>query len=224
MVVAMAHTVPLTPALDANIHTPDTSVSRRAGTVGLVKTRSAETRVEGACAKGDYCPVWLDRVIRREGPGILRMLWRFLGSEQDAMDAYQDCFCKLVALNSTRIPKNVRAYAYRTAMNIATDLVRTRTRRAAHRPAVQRAAADRASVQAESVEDDDHAVGRAGTLRDAMARLPRHLRDVVLLRDLSRWSYKQVGQALGIGPATARVYRRHAVVKLAELMGDGGAP
>ncbi len=220
----MAHTVPLTPALDANIHTPDTSVSRRAGTVGLVQTRSVQSRVEGICAKADFSPAWLDRVIRREGPGILRMLWRFLGSEQDTMDAYQDCFCKLAALNSTRIPKNVRAYAYRTAMNIATDLVRTRARRATHRPAVQRAAADRADAQAAPVEGDNQAVGRAGALRDAMARLPRHLRDVVLLRDLSRWSYKQVGQALGIGPATARVYRRHAVVKLAELMGDGGAP
>ena len=214
----MAHTVPLTPALDANIRTPDTSVSVRADSVGQVQTRPVQTSVGETCAKADFSPAWLDRVIRRDGPGILRMLWRFLGAEQDVMDAYQDCFCKLAALSRSRIPKNARAYAYRTAMNIATELVRTRARRSAHHPAVQRAAADRSAVQAESVED-----GRAGALRDAMARLPRHLRDVVLLRDLSSWSYKQVGQALGIGPATARVYRRHAVVKLAEWMGGGGA-
>lgn len=218
----MAHTVPFTPALDTNIRTPDTSVSVRADTVGQAQTRPAETDVERVRAMGDFSTAWLDRVIRRDGPGILRMLWRFLGSEQDVMDAYQDCFCKLAALSRSRIPKNARAYAYRTAMNIATELVRTRARRAAHRPAVERAAADRSDVSARSVEDD-HAVGRAGALRDAMARLPRHLRDVVFLRDLSRWSYKQVGQTLGIGPATARVYRRHAVVKLAELMGGGGA-
>lgn len=217
----MAHTVPLTPALDTNIRTTDTSVSVRADTVGQAQTRQAETSVERAPGKGDFSAAWLDRVIRRDGPGILRMLWRFLGSEQDVMDAYQDCFCRLAALNRARIPKNARAYAYRTAMNIATELVRTRARQAAHRPAVQRAAADRSGVSAGSVEDD-HVVGRAGALRDAMARLPRHLRDVLLLRDLSLWSYKQVGQMLGIGPATARVYRRHAVVKLAELMGGGG--
>ena len=40
-----------------------------------------------------------------------------------------------------------------------------------------------------------------------------------VLRDLSRLSYEEVGRTLGITPATARVYRRHAVVKLAESLG-----
>ena len=32
---------------------------------------------------------------------------------------------------------------------------------------------------------------------------------------------EEVGKTLGIDPATARVYRRHAVVKLAALLGEG---
>ena len=56
-------------------------------------------------------------------------------------------------------------------------------------------------------------------LRHAIAQLPAHLRNVIVLRDLSRMPYEEVGRTLGIDPATARVYRRHAVVKLAELIG-----
>ncbi len=55
-----------------------------------------------------------------------------------------------------------------------------------------------------------------------MALLPDHLRNVVVLRDLSRISYEEIGRMLGIEPTTARVYRRHAVVKLAEILDEGG--
>ena len=60
---------------------------------------------------------------------------------------------------------------------------------------------------------------QADSLREAIASLPRYLGNVIVLRDLSRMSYREVGKTLGIDPATARVYRRHAVVKLAELLG-----
>ena len=55
----------------------------------------------------------------RDGPGIVRMLRRILGNEQDVMDAYQDCFCKLAQRPTGDRPSHARAYAYRTAGNIA---------------------------------------------------------------------------------------------------------
>lgn len=149
-----------------------------------------------------------------DGPGILRMLWRILGREQDVMDAYQDCFCKLAALAPEREPRNARAYAYRTAGNIAIELIRVRQRRAAHWDRVVRQHEQRNEAKRPGLDSGDQ-----DRLREAIAQLPAHLRSVVVLRDLSRLPYEQVGRTLGIDPATARVYRRHAVVKLAELLG-----
>ena len=57
-------------------------------------------------------------------------------------------------------------------------------------------------------------------LRVAIAALPPHLASVVVLRDLQQLPYDEVGRTLGITPSTARVYRRHAVVKLAELLDE----
>jgi RNA polymerase sigma-70 factor (ECF subfamily) len=160
---------------------------------------------------------WVRNVAENDGPGILRTLWRLLRSEQDAMDAYQDCFCKLAALAPDRAPNQARAYAYRAAINAATEIVRRRTHRAAHLCELR--------VRTEQVltsSDDDEREVPAGDalalLPAAIADLPAHLRNVVVLRDLTRLSYEEVGRMLGIAPATARVYRRHAIVKLGEML------
>lgn len=165
---------------------------------------------------------WVARLIEREGPGILRMLWRLLGREQDVMDAYQDCFCRLASRGKSPDLVSARAYAYRTAVNIAIEMLRGRKRRTAHWPAI---VAQRIDAQDPQPTDggEEYSEGHLERLRDAIGRLPVHLRNVVVLRDLSRMPYKEVGRTLGIDPATARVYRRHAVVKLAELLGEGDA-
>ena len=162
---------------------------------------------------------WITHLIERDGAGILRMLWRFLGREQDVMDAYQDCFCKLAARGRRGDLRSARAYAYRTAANIAIEMIRVRKRRAAHWPVV---AAERGNARADNNKGESE--DQSEHLRHAIARLPAHLRNVVLLRDLSRMPYNDVARMLGIEPATARVYRRHAVVKLAELLGEGNRP
>lgn len=160
---------------------------------------------------------WVVRVMRKEGPGILRMLWRILGQEQDVMDAYQDCFCKLACRKGGGKIDSAKAYAYRTAGNIAIELIRGRNRRAAHWTAL-------AASQCERMQPNDGTCDRRQSderlplLREAVARLPQHLRNVVVLRDMSRMPYAQVGRVLGIDAGTARVYRRHAVVKLAEWL------
>jgi RNA polymerase sigma factor (sigma-70 family) len=56
------------------------------------------------------------------------------------------------------------------------------------------------------------------TLRNCIAQLPEHLRNVITLRDLAELSYAQIGKILGISAATARVYRCKAVQLLAVWM------
>ena len=53
-------------------------------------------------------------------------------------------------------------------------------------------------------------------LRDAIAKLPDYLSDVVVLRDLAEMPYQQVAKILGITTTAARVYR-HKALKLLTL-------
>lgn len=159
---------------------------------------------------------WISRLIEDEGPAIMRMLWRILGREADVLDAYQDCFCKLALLDRRCDIRSARAYAYRTATNVAIEMLRTTKRRAAHWPSIVLA---RGRQSVEPTANDEEQELRLETLRHAIVSLPDHLRKVVVLRDLAGQSYEEVGRTLGIQPATARVYRRHAVVRLSEILG-----
>ena len=167
---------------------------------------------------------WVAKVMEQEEHRLLGMLWRMLGREADVLDAFQDCFCRLAGRAHRLNPQQARAYVYRTASNIALDVLRGRARREQHQPAIRAARAE--------VEENRHA-GDAGAgpadnveqrhrerqqLREAMGELPPHLRSVIVLRDLGQLSYQEVGRILQIDPTTARVYRRHAVVRLGELM------
>jgi len=170
---------------------------------------------DGASRVAPVAHAWVLRVMSAEGSGILRMLWRLLGREADVLDAYQDCFCKLATVGGARRLRNAKAYAYRTAGNIAIEMLRTRKRHKEHHPrvlAAKRGATDDAASAGEPP------IAESTALRDAIAHLPEHLRNVITLRDLGRMSYQDVGRTLSITPATARVYRRHAIVKLADLL------
>jgi RNA polymerase sigma factor (sigma-70 family) len=173
---------------------------------------SAEQESAASVAHG-----WILKLMQKEGQGILRMLWRLLGQEAEVMDAFQDCFCKVATTVQEGNLRSAKAYVYRTAANIAIEMLRKRKCRQAHWPAVAAAKAAQSTRAGEPSALGD----RHENLRGAIEELPSHLRNVIVLRDLGNKSYKEVGQILGIDPATARVYRRHAVVKLSELLGKG---
>ncbi len=58
---------------------------------------------------------------------LLRFCWGYLGNRDEAEDAVQDVFCKVLA--GTTIPDNFRAWIYRIARNRCLDLLRGRGRK-----------------------------------------------------------------------------------------------
>ncbi|MFQ5422753.1 MAG: RNA polymerase sigma factor [Phycisphaerae bacterium] len=160
---------------------------------------------------------WVLRLMRRDGPALVRLLWRMLGREQDVLDAYQESICKLIAQfeRDGRVPH--RGYVFRTAMNVALDARRRRRVRDEHRDAVGRQAASGKSGPASR---DPSERERVEALRQAIASLPARLRDVVVLRDLAEMSYCDVARALGLTAGTARVYRRQAIVELSSRLSE----
>jgi len=127
-------------------------------------------------------------------------------------------FVTVVSVDTAPDLRSARAYAFRTATNVGIELIRTRKRQERHREAI-------ATHYGEIVSDGDESGDEAGRLRicderlrQALGALPAHLRSVVVLRDLACLSYEEISGMLQIGAATARVYRRHAIVRLAELL------
>ena len=166
---------------------------------------------------------WILRLMRKQGLVVIALLWRMLESEQDALDAYQTAICRLSARGAQGIGANPAGYFYRTAVNAGIEILRARQRQRQNWPAVIDAQSRQRAANAPhaGVIDQREAVER---MREAICKLPPHLRNVVVLRDLAELPYSQVAGILGITPGTARLYRRQAVVRLADLIGREAEP
>jgi len=156
---------------------------------------------------------WLLTAMQRYGHELVTMLWRILGNEQDVCDAYQSTFLNMAHLEGGRKPRWVKAYLFRTASNIAISMLRQRI--------VERrtlSSMGGPGDEAPAAEPDFDARHLADNLRDRIAELPEHLRQVITLRDLGELSYAEVARIMGISVGTARVYRCKAVQLLAMWM------
>jgi RNA polymerase sigma factor (sigma-70 family) len=164
----------------------------------------------------DASQQWVLSAMRQHGTGLVSMLWRILGNEQDVCDAYQETFLQLAHYDGQRKPENVKAYLFRTATNVAISMLRRKDMQEKY---VRNSLLDTKSEKIDGTQELD-TQHLQETLRTNITRLPEHLRNVVTLHDLGELSYEQVGRILQIPPGTARVYRCKAVQLLAVWMSE----
>jgi RNA polymerase sigma-70 factor (ECF subfamily) len=165
---------------------------------------------------------WILALMRRHGGPVVSLLWRMLGSESDVLDAYQTAVCRLTARGRLGIGGNPGAYFFRTAMNAGIEILRKRQTARNKLSGIVDFQVRRDAERAEA-DRSDHIVDQReliDVMRQAILRLPPYLRDVIMLRDFAELEYSKVARMLGISAGTARVYRRQAVIRLADLMGQ----
>jgi len=183
--------------------TSSTVANLPAGLRGMLAELAA---ADGAASQG-----WLLSLLQRDGPGVVAVLWRMLGREQDVLDVYQSVVCRLASRGAGRMGSDRGAYFYRSAINAAIELVRRRRREASRRSTAAEYA--RRSPLDESGATLEH-LRLVERTRHAVLGLPPHLRDVIILHDLAGLNYQRVASILNITSGTARVYRRQAIVRL----------
>ncbi len=158
---------------------------------------------------------WILTAMGQHGEGLVNMLWRILGSEQDVCDVYQDTFVQLANSNLGEKPRNVKAYLFRTASNIAVSILRRKT---VHNKACRNIAKNSADSHTVDYIGDMDSRDMQAELRGCITTLPEKMRQIILLRDLAEMPYSQAAKIMNITPASARVYRRRAIRRLAEKM------
>ena len=156
---------------------------------------------------------WVLSAIQKYGQELINMLWRILGNEQDVCDAYQDTFLQLAHYEGGLKPDNIKAYLFSTANNVAITMLR---RKIAERNRIKRTVTN--IIEDNSPIKELNSKLMQEILRESIAKLPEHLREVVVLRDLAEMSYSQISKILKISKGTARVYRCKAIQLLAVWM------
>lgn len=180
-------------------------MSPSATTLGSIRL----TREEALCA--DQKP--LLATMETHGPALVRMLWRILRDADDVADAYQETFCRLAALLRDGKPWHSTGYIFRLASHVAIDALRTR-RRAAHTTDATHLLSGRETDPADACTRTDD----LARLQLAIAELPDHLRQVLLLREYADLDYTTIAATLNISAATARQYRHRAILTLTDSL------
>lgn len=162
--------------------------------------------------RGD--PSAFDALVDRYSPRLYAFVWRLAGP-RDAEDMVQDVFLRIVkSIGKYDHRDRFDAWVFRIALNV----VRDRARRLKHAPRLGEIDADEfacAPGDPGSIEGDSSpsAGGLSAVERDrvqaAVAALPDHEREVILLRHCAELTFAEIAEMLGapLGTALARAHR-----------------
>jgi RNA polymerase sigma factor (sigma-70 family) len=180
------------------------------GTLG-----DGDTRLVARCRAGDQM-AWRGLVERHAGlvNGILRGAFRL--SASDADDAFQEVFSRLyVKLDQVRNERALGGWIAQVTRNVALDTLRRNGR-------VQLVGED---IETADVDDAIAEVFEALWVREALAGLPDHQREIIERFFVRDESYQTIGAALGIpaGTIASRISRALAALR-AEIQIEGRTP
>lgn len=157
-----------------------------------------------------------DRIMERYEPVLYNVAVRVVRDREEALDVVQSTFLRAWDRLDTFDPsQRLFSWLYRIAINVALNA------RARHRDceAIDELADDPRMSSPRPGPDDDLARLESNVaIERAMAQLPQHYREVVLLRHFSDLSYEEIAQALDIEVKTVRSRLFTARRRLAELL------
>jgi RNA polymerase sigma-70 factor (ECF subfamily) len=158
-------------------------------------------------------------LVRRYQRPVLGIARRFTADQDEAEDLAQRAFINASARAGGWRGGSFKSWLFRIVVNLAKNHVRDQARFDRSAEAAEREAAP---TEPNAHEGLERAQEREA-LREAIARLPRRQREVLLLRIDGDLPFAEVASALGITEVTAKVNFHHAVQKLKALLGNQGS-
>lgn len=149
------------------------------------------------------------------GPALFRTAWLLTGDFHAAEDLVQEALGRMYAKWS-RVAAADQPVAYAQTVLVRVYLSRRRRRSTGEQPLDPTDVADRAGA----TDEADLALRR--TLADALARLDRVDRAVVVLRYWDDLDAAATGVLVGLSPAAVRTRCSRALTRLRDVLGDGG--
>jgi len=141
---------------------------------------------------------------------VLRTAYRLLGSLEDAQDAAQEVFLRVLKHQSSLGPEP-KAWLYRVTVNVCNDYYRR----------AKRTSTELTGESADPAPDPEQILTlkeRRKLLLEALGRLSPRERICVVLRDIEGLSTAEVAQILDIEETTVRGQIHTARVKLAKYV------
>lgn len=128
---------------------------------------------------------------------LLRFLGRKLGDAHDAADVAQEAYARVLDRHANDAIAQPRAFLFRAALNLCTDLHRSRSRSGAQSFPLEAEAED---VMCDAPLQDERVYRRQQLkrLEEALHELPAACRRAFLMRQVDGMSHHEIARDLGI--------------------------
>lgn len=150
-----------------------------------------------------------ETLIIEHHPAVLRTACRLLGRIEDAKDAAQEVFLRLLR-NRSESPRDIGPWLYRVTVNVCHDYYRRRKRIIEISPNRADAAPDPESIM--RIRQTQH------MLAAALSLLTKREREAVVLRHIQGFSAVETAVMLKLEAATVRSRTHAARAKLAKYL------
>ena len=181
---------------------PLAAVAHEISILGQSPKALAEQQLVSQALAG--CDQAWTEIVEKLRPLLYKSIIRIVKQHEDAEDLVQDALLKIFTkLNTFRGDSALSSWAYRVAMN---ECWMSRRGLKPELVSLDAVALDGTSL-VDSLADPADFAGRAATIvsvRKAVDRLPRELRDVLLKHDVEGYRYEELAADAGCAPGTLR--------------------
>jgi RNA polymerase sigma-70 factor (ECF subfamily) len=186
-----------------------TSVERRRLLAGVMSRAEADKVFEGG-EPGAGANSRIESLFREHNDTLLRFLRARLHSEADAREAAQEAYVRLLQLDDPGQLSFLRAYLFRIAANVATDLLRRRTLQTRAQQDSLFFEADEPATQERGLQ----ARQQLAKVEIALSELPPKCREAFLLSRREGWASGRIAAHLGVSDRMVRLYLVRALEHL----------
>lgn len=151
--------------------------------------------------------------------GYLRRHWRDV---EEIVDLRQETYARVYAAARRARPTHVKAFVFMTARNLMID--RARRAQVVSIDTIADFESLPVIVDEPNAEEQLSSRQELRALREALQKLPRRCREIVVMRKIQGRSQRDVANALGIAEGTVEKQIGKGIRKLADLLyGQGGS-
>lgn len=170
-------------------------------------------------------PEAFDELVERHKSRVIGVLYNMLGNREDAADLAQEVFVKAFrSVAGFRNESSFYGWIYRIAINTALNFLKQRKEPQLSlnewSSDVEEDPAYRELVARESVHRDMDRDELRGRLNEALQKLSKDHRAVVVLHDIEGLRHQEIAKVLGCTEATARSRLFYAHQQLQALLAD----
>ena len=149
------------------------------------------------------------RLFKTRYHSVYSFFLKKLGSPEDAADASQETFMRMVRHNGTISLRSPDSYLFRIARNLATDIFRTRAVASKYTEAADiEAQPSTAPLQDVALDTSQ----RQKLVQKAMQELSPRCREVFTLHRFEDLTYKEIAERLSISPKTVENHVAKAIL------------